>query len=117
MTITEAILELIRLLRIHGDIDIRIQVARYHPDSDQDFQLLLWEVSMTTIFIALVAFIVGLVIGTYVEAVQHEEAGCRCGGCSCHPDDFDDVELCPDDKCEMVDDGVGLPRCRICGFY
>ena len=41
MIITQAILELVRLIRIHGDIDIRIQVARYDPDSEKDFELLL----------------------------------------------------------------------------
>lgn len=41
MTLTEAVQQLINLIRIHGDIDIRIQVARYEPDSPNDFELLL----------------------------------------------------------------------------
>lgn len=47
MTISEAIRKLIALLVQHGDIDIRIQVARYNPlrpigdQPGDDFEILL----------------------------------------------------------------------------
>lgn len=47
MTITEAIKQLTILLMEHGDIDIRIQVARYNPlkpigdNPGDDFEILI----------------------------------------------------------------------------